>query len=68
MITRRDLVFSDWRIEKANERLEKHFGSYIYASKRMPDSKSVANVYWNDKWYIEYLYEASDKEIAKYDG
>lgn len=73
MITKRDLMFSSWEHEKANERIEAAWGNYIYRCFDCPTMDAVENVFYhNGYWYVEMKREATqverDKFVMAYDG
>lgn len=65
MIGKKDLMFSSYGHEKANERIEKHLGNYIYIARLKPCKSAV----WDkllQRWVVEWKDEATDKQVKEF--
>lgn len=65
MISKKDLMFSSYGHEKANERIEKHLGNYIYIARLKPCKRAV----WDkllQRWVVEWKDEATDKQAKEF--
>jgi len=65
MFDKRDLMFSSIEHEKANERIEKELGNYIYIAKHKP----CKNASWDrllQRWIVEWEREASAGQMRDY--
>ncbi|WP_315307394.1 hypothetical protein [Enterococcus devriesei] len=65
MISKKDLMFSSYDHEKANERIEKHFGNYIYIARLKPCKRAV----WDkllERWLIEWKDEATEQQVKEF--
>lgn len=65
MISKKDLMFSSYGHEKANERIEKTLGNYIYIARLKPCKSAV----WDkllQRWVVEWKDEATDKQVKEF--
>ena len=65
VISKKDLMFSSYDHEKANERIEKHLGNYIYIARLKPCKSAV----WDkllERWIIEWKDEATEKQVKEF--
>ena len=65
MISKKDLMFSSYGHEKANERIEKHLGNYIYIARLKPCKRAV----WDkllERWVIEWKDEATEQQVKEF--
>lgn len=65
MISKKDLMFSSYDHEKANERIEKHLGNYIYIARLKPCKRAI----WDrllQRWVVEWQYEATEQQIKEF--
>lgn len=65
MISKKDLMFSSYGHEKANERIEKTLGNYIYIARLKPCKRAV----WDkllQRWVVEWKDEATDKQVKEF--
>lgn len=66
MITKRDLMFSDWEYEVANQRIEQCWGNYIYKCYKLPQTRLlIAHTMHDGYLYIELNREASEDEYYR---
>lgn len=69
MITKSDLFKSSWCYEKANERIERRMGNYLYECLIIPMINKVSNCYWSDdKWLVETVEPMTEHEIDLHFG
>lgn len=65
VISKKDLMFSSYDHEKANERIEKHLGNYIYIARLKPCKRAI----WDkllQRWLVEWQYEATEQQIKEF--
>jgi len=62
---KKDLMFSSVEHEKANERIDKTFGNYLYIARHRPSKKAEWSLTLG-RWLVSWEYEATEEQMKRY--